>query len=138
MRLPFRKFLRRVSIGDWLIVILLLLGNSLFAYYLWMPEFQDTHKMNQAQTLYVRIQQAKLPAKVYALNQQRLVRLQGKQGSVVIEISTGKARFKHSHCFSQQCVLHGWISRPGELNACLPNQISIQIIGKGLFDAINY
>ena len=63
----------------------------------------------------------------YPLNQNRRLELDGRIGKSILEIRPGKARFIHSACRNQFCVLHGWLSTPGDTTACLPNRISITL-----------
>ncbi|WP_366910393.1 NusG domain II-containing protein [Methylotenera sp.] len=76
--------------------------------------------------------QIRLGDKVYAtysLNQQREINLHGKLGDATISIAQGKARIANSPCHSQYCVLQGWLTRAGQAAICLPNQISLELLG---------
>ncbi len=120
--------------GDWLILILYLLMLWWLMATLWWSTESETHNT----PTHVLIQYRQQPAQIFSLHKDRKITLKGDVGPVVLEIKKGKIRFAHSHCFAQLCVLHGWISRPGEYNACLPNKISLSIPGTGIFDAINF
>ncbi len=41
----------------------------------------------------------------------------------------GRIRYEHSDCLDKTCVLTGWLSRPGQLSACLPNRTYVKIVG---------
>jgi hypothetical protein len=88
---------------------------------------------------FVSIQVNNQPSKIYpALTHQRINIITNK-GKSEIEIKNGRVRFTHSTCHSQQCILHGWIDKAGETLVCLPNQISIQLVGrKSEFDALSF
>ena len=65
--------------------------------------------------------------------------VQGPLGNSVIEVSKGRARFLSSPCAGQVCVHSGWLQATGDMAACLPNRISLQIAGaRPRFDAINF
>ena len=51
-------------------------------------------------------------------------------GDVKIIAHQGKIRFEKSDCTDLICVYTGWISRPGQIAACLPNRILIKIVGE--------
>ena len=98
------------------------------------------------QTLWTNAQAAKVQIqvgdKVYAtfsLNQAREVQVKGKLGEATISIANGKVRFAKSPCHSQYCVHQGWLTRAGQASICLPNQISLALIGEAKpYDSLNY
>jgi hypothetical protein len=76
---------------------------------------------------------------VFDLNQTRELTIKGPKGISTILISNGKVRFKQSPCFNQYCVHQGWLSRAGQTAICLPNHVSVQLIGhKPSYDSLNY
>ncbi len=50
---------------------------------------------------------------------------------VVLLISGGRIRFYSSTCRDKICVKAGFLSRPGESAACLPNKVVIKIVAAG-------
>ncbi len=72
------------------------------------------------------------------LQEERTVTVDGVLGKSVIRVSDGRIRFTDSPCPARYCVHTGWIERTGEVAACLPNGVVIEIRG-GVreFDAIN-
>jgi len=61
------------------------------------------------------------------------------RGEVTIEISGGSAAITESNCPTHQCVRTGWIQNSGQMSACMPNQIFIEVIGiDTLTDVITY
>ena len=69
----------------------------------------------------------------------RTLHVHGPLGDSVIEVSRGRARFISSPCAGQACVHSGWLQTAGEVAACLPNRISLQIVGdQPRFDSINF
>ncbi len=74
-----------------------------------------------------------------ALQYQQLLRIDGKIGTSSIEIKDGFARFIDSPCRSKVCIHYGWLKQSGEAIACLPNGITLSLIGgDSRFDAINF
>jgi hypothetical protein len=116
-------------LGDWLIVIASLLG----VIYL----FQTLWSNTPASQLAVR--QGDKVIGTYDLNQTRELHLHGPKGDSHISIAQGKVRFKQSPCNNQYCVHQGWLSKTGQVAICLPNQISLQLIGENMpYDSLNY
>lgn len=63
----------------------------------------------------------------------------GPLGHSHIQVSDGQVRFVDSPCPNKLCVHTGWLSQGGEVAICLPNKVSLQILGSDpRFDAINF
>ncbi|MDG1073350.1 MAG: NusG domain II-containing protein [Methylophilaceae bacterium] len=85
------------------------------------------------------IRQADQIIGTYDLEQTRELHIHGPLGESHISIEQGKVRFKQSPCNHQYCVHQGWLNRVGQVAICLPNQISLQLIGeKKPYDSLNY
>ncbi len=67
---------------------------------------------------------------VYDLAVDTMATFEGPVGETVIEIVNNKVRVHESDCKNKVCVLAGWISKPGEWVACLPNNVFIVIQGE--------
>lgn len=67
---------------------------------------------------------------IVSLHQDRHITVAGPLGGSVIDIQHGKARFSASPCRAKQCVHTGWLGQGGEFAACLPNRVSIAVIGR--------
>lgn len=73
------------------------------------------------------------------LHDDQHLEIDGPLGTSVIEIREGKVRFTSSPCRNKQCVHAGWLDHGGELAACLPNRISVAVVGSDLrYDSINF
>lgn len=73
------------------------------------------------------------------LAEDRQLAVAGVLGDSHIEIKHAEARFVDSPCSNKLCVLHGWLQHAGETTACLPNQVSLRILGRDpRYDAINF
>jgi hypothetical protein len=116
-------------IGDWCVILLSLVLIILSFFTLWSHQ--------PAATLRMRAGNAVLGE--YSLMQTKTLKVAGRLGNAVIEIQQGKVRFKHSPCHNQYCVHQGWLSHANQAAICIPNQISIELIGaKAAFDSLNY
>lgn len=63
----------------------------------------------------------------------------GSLGVSELEVKDGRARFVSSPCTGKHCIHSGWLAQGGEFAACLPNRISLQVVGKETrFDSINF
>ncbi len=73
------------------------------------------------------------------LAEDRQLDIAGALGISQIEIKQAEARFVASPCSNKLSVLHGWLRHAGETTACLPNQVSLRILGRDpRYDAINF
>lgn len=57
--------------------------------------------------------------------------------NVRFEIKDNSIAFIESDCPDKVCVHSGYLSRPGQMAACLPNRISIQIIPVGGYNEVD-
>ncbi len=116
-------------LGDWLILLLSLLAVFYLFNALWSNEHATKVQIRLGDKIYA----------TYSLNQQREIHIHGKLGDSVIIIAQGKARFVKSPCHTQYCVHQGWLTRAGQAAICLPNQVSLELLGKAkLYDSLNY
>ena len=66
------------------------------------------------------------------------VPVKGILGESILEVRDGRVRFLASPCPGRYCIHTGWISLTGQVAACLPNGVVVEVEG-GVreFDAIN-
>ena len=119
----------RPLLGDWLVIV----ASCIAIIFM----FQQFWSMVPASKL--KIRQGNQVFGTYDLNQVRELKIIGPMGESLISINQGKVRFKQSPCHNQYCVHQGWLSRAGQVAICLPNQISLQLMGaKSSYDSLNY
>jgi len=116
-------------LGDWFVIIASLMVTIYLFQTLW----------TSAPASQLQIRQANKIMGTYDLNQTRELQIHGPLGDSHISIHQGRVRFKQSPCTNQYCVHQGWLERAGQVAICLPNQISLQLIGeKKPYDSLNY
>lgn len=116
-------------IGDWLVIgISLLLVITLFRT-LWHNEHATKLRIRQGESIYATL----------SLDQERVLDIHGPLGDSRVIVHHGQARFEHSPCANQYCVHQGWLSRAGQVAICLPNQVSLELLGsKKAYDSLSY
>ena len=120
---------KHILIGDWFVIIVSLVCIFFLFQNLW----------SNTQAAKVQIRLGDKVYGTYSLNQQREIHVHGKLGDAVIHISQGKVRFVKSPCTTQYCVHQGWLTRAGQAAICLPNQISLELLGQAkTYDSLNY
>lgn len=112
-----------------LIVLVICMLPLLYAHF-WLQDSPASH---------IRVQAGNDAPVTASLLPDRTWQVRGPLGDSVIEVNQGRARFLSSPCTGQVCVHSGWLQAAGELVACLPNRISLQLLGmQTRFDAINF
>ena len=116
--------------GDFVVIVLAsALVASLYAHF-WQPSKPATSvEVRSGTTLVGR----------YPLSENRGLDIQGRAGVSHLDIRDGRVRFTDSPCRNKVCVNSGWLSHAGDTTACLPNGVSISLLGNGeAYDAISF
>ncbi len=133
--------------ADRVLMAIVLCSLPLLYLHFWTPGAADysdsaggvTQGADAGTATVLRIQSAGTAANTTPLAPDRQIQVPGPMGESTIEIRAGQARFLESPCPGKVCVHSGWLSEAGQLAACLPNRISIQLLGsRPRFDAINF
>ncbi len=94
---------------------------------------------NFPQGEYLKIHLGSKEIGTFSLNQNVTKIINGPLGKTEVVINSGRARISKSPCTKQYCIHQGWINQLNQTVICIPNQISISIIGRQLdYDSINY
>ncbi len=94
---------------------------------------------NSSQGEVVQIRSANSETITLPLDQDKQLKIAGALGISTIEIKDRQVRFIDSPCKGKQCIMTGWLNKDGQLAACLPNGVTVQIIGRDhRFDAVNF
>lgn len=79
------------------------------------------------------------PGQRYELTADATLTVRGRLGDSRLEIRAGQVRFVDSPCVGRQCIHTGWLSRSGQVAACLPNGVVIEVAGgEREFDAVSF
>ena len=65
----------------------------------------------------------------HSLQHDQELRIAGAAGVSVIRVQAGRVRFAASPCRNRVCVNSGWLSQAGDGAACLPNRVSLVLVG---------
>ena len=115
--------------GDWFIIILFFALIIISMKLLW----------NLPQGQYLEIYKNNEILATYSLNQQITKTINGAKGETKITINNGKVRFSSAPCAKKYCIHQGWINKANQIILCIPNKISISILGSNKnYDSINY
>lgn len=121
--------LRHIRAGDGLT----LLAGLFFTVWLYTATWQS----DAPQRVIVRAQ-GKIVAEA-SIHEQRRIAAQGPLGVSQIEIANNRVRVASDPGPRQYCVKQGWLSRAGDAALCLPNQVSVELLGSSKrFDSVSY
>ena len=127
--LQYKRIGNYFLVGDMIVLALGVLSVFYLVQILWSAEHATKVQIRLADKIYA----------TYSLNLQREVHVPGKLGDTVINIENGKARFSKSPCQGQYCVHQAWLSLAGQAAICLPNQVSLELLGDNKpYDSLNY
>lgn len=74
-----------------------------------------------------------------ALDRPRRIEVPGPLGLTRIEVEPGRVRVASDPGPRQYCVRQGWLSRAGAVAICAPNEVSLELTGRGSgYDSLNY
>jgi len=104
-----------------------------------LPWLYITYWSNSGQGEHLQIRAVGGDIVTLPLDYNKRVKIEGRQGISVIEIKDRQVRFIDSPCQGKRCVISGWLDEDGDTSACMPNGITLQIVGRdSRFDAVNY
>ncbi len=73
------------------------------------------------------------------LNRDADIQVPGALGNSLISIKNHQVRIAADPSPRQYCVRQGWLKNTGELAICLPNQVSVELLGgRKKYDSLNY
>jgi len=118
-----------LRLGDWLMVLLGLLLVVWLMQHFWLTAPADHVVVRQGGHVFCQS----------TLLTDRDIRVPGPLGVTQIQIRHHRVRVVSDPGPRQLCVREGWISRAGEAAICLPNQVSVEIIGlQRDYDSLSY
>lgn len=127
--IPFLDWFQGLKWGDGL-VLLAGIGIVLILFKtLWLTESANKVQIRAGNEIFT----------TQSLNQQRTLDIPGPLGTTVVIIDHGRARVASDPGPRQYCVKQGWLKQAGEVAMCLPNQVSVELLGNSKpYDTLNY
>ena len=88
---------------------------------------------------YAQLSAPDAPDQRLALSADQVRDVQGRIGTSRLEVRDGRVRFIDSPCVGRYCVHAGWLSRSGQVAACLPNGVVVEVTGGDReYDAVSF
>ena len=121
--------LHHVRIGDWLTMVLGGVCVVLLTLKLWSGELADKALIRSGGKVFREV----------TLARDQKIEVPGPLGISVIVIEKRRARIASDPSPRQYCVRQGWLQQAGEVALCLPNQVSVELLGsRKRYDSLNY
>ncbi|MHB1677625.1 MAG: NusG domain II-containing protein [Sulfuriferula sp.] len=115
--------------GDWGVLLAGILAIVMLIAHFWTGSAGERLIIKRGGTVFLNASLAR------AFN----VNVPGPLGVTQIEVIPPRARVLSDPGPRQLCVRQGWISHAGEVAICLPNQVSMEIVGRvRKYDSLNY
>ena len=121
--------LQHIKPGDWLTLLLGSACVALLTLNLWSGDLADKAIIRSRGKIFSEV----------PLSRDQQIEVPGRLGISIIRIQQRKARIASDPSPRQYCVRQGWLQQAGEIALCLPNQVSVELIGrKKKYDSLSY
>ncbi len=121
--------LRHIKPGDWLTLLVGAGVVVLLSFKLWSGELADKAVIRSGGKIF----------KTVPLSRDQNIEVPGPLGISIIAIQNRKVRIASDPSPRQYCVRQGWLKQAGEIALCLPNQVSVELLGnQKRYDSLNY
>jgi hypothetical protein len=115
--------------GDWLTLLLGSVCVALLTLNLWSGDLADKAIIRSGGKIFSEV----------PLSRDQQIEVPGRLGISIIRIQQRKARIASDPSPRQYCVRQGWLQQAGEIALCLPNQVSVELVGsRKRYDSLNY
>jgi len=121
--------LPHIKPGDWLTLLLGSLFVVMLTLTLWGGDLADKAIIRSGGKIF----------REAPLSRDQQIEVPGPLGVSIINIQQRKARIASDPSPRQYCVRQGWLQLAGEIALCLPNQVSVELVGsRKKYDSLNY
>ncbi len=120
---------RHIKTGDWLTMGVGCFIVALLTFELWNGELADKVVIRSKGKLFSEV----------SLSRNQRIEVPGSMGISLVAIENRKVRIASDPGPRQYCVRQGWLKQAGEIALCLPNQVSVELVGSHKsYDSLNY
>jgi hypothetical protein len=125
----FSAALQNIKPGDWMTLLLGSIFVVLLTLKVWSADLADKAIIRSGGKIFREV----------PLSPDQQIEVRGPLGVSIISIQQRKARIASDPSPRQYCVRQGWLQQAGEIALCLPNQVSVELVGsKSKYDSLNY
>jgi hypothetical protein len=121
--------LSSIKIGDWMVLLLGVLSITWIAVTLWQGGVAEKPIIRSGGKIFSEV----------PLSRNQIISVPGPLGISRTAIHDRQVGITADPSPRQYCVHQGWLKEAGEIAICLPNQISVELSGRGKrYDSLNY
>jgi hypothetical protein len=121
--------LQHIKLGDWLTLFLGGIFVVLLTSKLWDGDLADKAVIRSGGKIFREV----------SLSRDQHIEVPGRLGTSIVNIQQRKVRIASDPGPRQYCVRQGWLQHAGEIALCLPNQVSVELVGsRKKYDSLNY
>lgn len=121
--------LRHIKSGDWLTLVSGSVCVVLLTLTLWSGELADKAVIRSGGKIF----------RTVSLSRDLQIEVPGPLGISLISVENRRVRIASDPSPRQYCVRQGWLQQAGEIALCLPNQVSVELVGSHKrYDSLNY
>ncbi len=121
--------MQHLKVGDILLIICAAIGVVFLSLKIWTGAAAERAIIRSGGKIFQEVSLAK--------DQQ--ISVPGHLGISIIRIEAHRARISSDPSPRQYCVRQGWLQQAGEIALCLPNQVSVELVGRDKkYDSLNY
>lgn len=121
--------IRLIRPGDWFVILLGLAFTGFLFSEIWHQGGAGKVLIRKGGEVFAEV----------SLFHDRQISVPGPLGVSLIAISGGAVRVVKDPGPRQYCVMQGWLRHAGDTAICLPNQVSVELLGRSKrYDSLNY
>lgn len=121
--------LQYIKPGDWLTLVSGGVCVVLLTLTLWSGELADKAVIRSGGKIFREV----------PLSHDQKIEVPGPLGISLIAVQNRRVRIASDPGPRQYCVRQGWLEHAGEIALCLPNQVSVELVGSHKrYDSLNY
>lgn len=125
----YKQAIQHLKLGDWLTLVLGGTFVVLLTLKLWNGDLADKAIIRSGGKIFKEV----------SLSRNQKIEVPGPLGVTIISIRDRKAHVVSDPSPRQYCVRQGWLQQAGEIAICLPNQVSVELVGsRKKYDSLNY
>ncbi len=123
------SLLHFIKLGDWLTLLFASMGVAGLTVAFWHGELADKVIIRSGGKIFREV----------SLSRDQEIAVTGPLGISIISIQKRRVRIAADPSPRQYCVRQGWLQQAGEVALCLPNQVSVELVGSNKqYDSLSY
>lgn len=124
-----KSLLEYIQLGDALVIVCALFGVIFLSLKIWTGAAAERAVIRSGGKIFQTV----------SLDKDLQISVLGRLGISIISIENHQVRISADPSPRQYCVRQGWLKQAGEIALCLPNQVSVELVGRDKkYDSLNY